>query len=139
MNIIKNTENLLASIRDGISRLVNGKQVVGYQVIDLLSASVSSLTVPAGATEALIMVERASPAAADSYSIAIRFSVTDTVPETGAYIYSAGPPVNPIDGMPWLSMNPLVIKGADALKAFKVIAAATTTSGQMGLKVIYYR
>jgi len=132
MNIIKNTENLLASIRDGISRLVNGKQVIGSQTVDVLSASTASLTVPAGATEAMIVAEKVG-ASTDPYTPVVRWSMTSTAPVTGAISTST-------HGMPLFTISqPLIIKGGDSLSAFKAIAVAVTTTGNLMLKVIYYK
>jgi hypothetical protein len=42
--------------------------------------------------------------------------------------------------MPLFTISqPLIIKGGDALSAFRAIAVASTTTGNLMLKVIYYR
>ena len=132
MIIGKNIETLLSALRDAFNRLVNGKQVVGSQTVDVLSASVASLTVPAGATEAIMSIEKVG-AVADGYTPLARWSVNSTAPVTGAISTTT-------HGMPILSIQPpLVIKGADALAAFKVIAVASTTTGNLMLKVTYFK
>jgi len=125
MNIIKNTENLLASIRDGISRLVNGKQVVGYQSITITIAAVSVLTVPAGATEALINTD--STASAGTLAAA-RWTINGTTPVAGV--------TGTEEGMPIFDGIAITLKGADALKSFKIINAFTTVRA---VKVTYFK
>lgn len=139
MIIGKNLETLFSAVRDAINRLVNGKQAIGSQTIDMVSTNVYSLTVPTGATEVLIMFEKATAVSSDPYTAVVRWSVTSTAPEAGAYTYSAGPPVNPTDGMPWASMTPLILKGADSLNNFKCVAVSSPTIGTLGMKVIYFK
>lgn len=133
MIIGKNIETLLSAVRDSFNRFVNGKQVVGYQSVDIISASTSSLTVPAGATEAMITVDKTA-AAADAYTPLIRWSVNSTAPVNGAVSTSA-------HGMTMMSIHPpLIIKGGDALTSFKAIAYATgVTTNTLILKVTYYK
>jgi hypothetical protein len=140
MIIGKNVETLLSALRDAFNRLVNGKQVVGSQTIDVRDNAVSTLTVPAGATEAVMVLERATASAADPYTQAVRWSVTDVVPVTGTYAgLIIGPPDTTKHGMPWNVLVPMTIKGSDALRAFKVVAVAVTGAGTLALKVTYYK
>ena len=130
----KNLETILSAVRDGISRLVNGKQCVGSQTVDILSASVATLTVPAGANEAWITVEKPTYAVTDSYfTPLLRWSVNSTAPVTGAATTST-------HGMVMAAGSPvLILKGADAILAFKAIAIAATTTGNLMLKVTYFK
>lgn len=128
----KNLETIFAAVRDAINRLVNGKQVVGYQTIDVISASVATLTVPAGATEAIMTAEKTGNVN-DLHTPVIRWSINSTAPATGAISTTT-------HGMTMFTTQPpLVIKGSDALSAFKAIAVATTTTGNLMLKVTYLK
>lgn len=129
MIIGKNVETLLSTLRDSFNRLVNGKQVVGYQAIALSTSTVSTLTVPSGATEAWIQVEGASPSATITSA---RYTVDGTTPVTGVTgaTSEAGMPLYNSSG------QPLVLKGGGTLSSFKAIMA--TGSNQI-LKVTYYK
>jgi len=129
MIIGKNFETILSAVRDGISRLVNGKQVIGYQAIALSTSTASTLTVPSGATEAWVQVEGASPNATVTSA---RYTLDGTTPVTGVTgsTSEAGMPLYNAAG------QPVVIKGGSNLSAFKAIMA--TGTNQI-LKVTYWR
>jgi hypothetical protein len=129
MIIGKNLETLFSAVRDGINRLVNGKQVVGYQAIALSTSVVSTLTVPAGATEAWIQVEGATPSATVTSA---RYTLNGTTPVTGVTgtTAEAGMPLYNAAG------QPVVIKGGSNLAGFQAIMA--TGAGQI-LKVTYWK
>lgn len=132
MIIGKNIETLLSALRDSFNRFVNGKQVIGSQTIDL-TQSIKSLTVPTGATEALIMIESSSSGAAGtSTTVVARWSVSDTAPQSSAYSGTQ-------EGMPVAVMVPFTIKGSDALRAFRIITINNVGPGAFGLKVIYFK
>lgn len=133
MIIGKNVETLLSTLRDSFNRLVNGKQVVGSETVDIISASTSKLTVPVGATEAVITLDKTA-AAADAYTPLIRWAVNSVAPVNGAVSTSA-------HGMTLMSIHgPLVLKGAESLTSFRAIAyAGSVTTGTLLLKVTYYK
>ena len=133
MIIGKNVETLLSTLRDSFNRLVNGKQVVGSETVDIISASTSKLTVPVGATEAVITLDKTA-AAADAYTPLIRWAVNSVAPVSGAVSTSA-------HGMTLMSIHgPLVLKGAESLTSFRAIAyAGSVTTGTLLLKVTYYK
>jgi len=137
MIIGKNVETLLSALRDAFNRLVNGKQVVGSQTVDIISASTSKLTVPAGATEAVITLDKTA-AAADAYTPLIRWSVNSVAPVSGPVSLTPGSETH---GMTLMSIHgPLVLKGAESLTSFRAIAyAAGVTTGTLLLKVTYYK
>lgn len=125
MIIGKNIETLLSALRDAFNRLVNGKQVVGYQSITITSGGPYSLTVPSGATEAIINTDSTTSA---GLLAAARWTVDGTIPATGTAGTEAGMPM--FDGVA------ITLKGTDALKAFRVI----NTSGNVrALKVTYFK
>lgn len=133
MIIGKNIETLLSAVRDSFNRFVNGKQVVGSQTVDILSASVATLTVPAGATEAMMTIEKTGLVAADANLPVARWSVTSVAPVTGASSASThGMTISP-------AQNPLIIRGSEALTNFKIIAIGATTTGNLMLKVTYFK
>lgn len=124
MIIGKQTETLLSAIRDNASRLINGKQVLGYQAITITTGGPYTLTVPAGTTEALIYTD--STASAGTLAAA-RWTVDGTTPVTGVTGTEAG--------MPMFDGQPLLLKG-DAVRSFRVI----NTSGTVrAIKVTYYK
>lgn len=129
MIIGKNLETLLSALRDAFNRFVNGKQAIGYQAIALSTGTVSTLTVPAGATEAWIQVEGAAPSATVTSA---RYTVDGTTPVTGVTgtTGEAGMPLYNSSG------QPVIIKGGSNLSAFRAIMA--TGTNQI-LKVTYYR
>lgn len=133
MIIGKNVETLLGNLRDAFNRLVNGKQVVGSQTVDVISASTIALTVPSGATEAVITIDKTA-AATDAYTPLIRWSVSSVAPVNGAVATTT-------HGMTMMSIHPpLVIKGTESLTSFRAIAyAAGVTTGTLLLKVTYYK
>lgn len=129
MIIGKNVETLLSTLRDSFNRLVNGKQVIGYEAIALSTSTVSTLTIPVGTTEAWIQVEGASPSATVTSA---RYTLNGTTPVTGVTgtTSEAGMPLYNSSG------QPLIIKGGSNLSGFKAIMA--TGTNQI-LKVTYYK
>lgn len=134
MIIGKNIETLLSALRDAFNRLVNGKQVVGYEAIDLSGAVVKTLTVPAGATEAIISLESSQASViSTSAKIGGRYTLDGTTPQDGG----AGPAVNA--GMPIAEYETIVVKGAGALTAFKIFPTAVAQANKAALKVTYFK
>lgn len=127
----KQIDSILSAIRDLFSRWVNGKQCIGSQTIDITN-TLKSLTVPAGATEALIMVEpNATGSAGTSTTPVARWSISDIAPQGVTYNGTQ-------EGMPVVPMAPFTIRGAEALRAFRIISINNVT-GAFGLKVIYFK
>lgn len=129
MIIGKTIETLLGNLRDSFNRLVNGKQVVGSETIDVFGQIVRSLTVPPGATEAIMRIEIGGTA---TLSTVARWSISSTapVPSNSSVLLA---------GMPIMAMETITIKGEDALKAFRIVSRDNVTTGAFGLKVIYFK
>ena len=128
MNIIKNTENLLASIRDGISRLVYGKQFISQEILNLATTStVVSLNVPVGATEARIVCDCANTQA---LTTGYRYTLDGVTPTLGTYATST------TKGTFVPNLVVLIIQGNDNLKNFRALNADGIVRG---LSVTYYK
>lgn len=128
MIIGKNLETIFSAVRDAINRLVNGKQVIGYQTLfNVVDTTVSTLTVPAGATEAWITVEHFN----SPNTAIVRYTVDGTAPSGGTISNSS------IGMLMFFNGIPLVLKGPDAIKNFKAVRIPIT--GQTNISITYFK
>jgi hypothetical protein len=129
MIIGKNLEMILSAVREGIYRLVNGKQVIGIQTVySVVDSTFSTLTVPTGTTEAWITVEHPN----NPQTGVARYTIDGTNPVGGAISTSTT-----IGHVMFFNGIPLVIKNGDAVRNFKITRIPTT--GQTNITITYFR
>lgn len=133
MIIGKNIETLLSALRDAFNRLVNGKQVVGYQSLDISGGTVKTLTVPSGATEAIITLDSKQNITLSAAVMGARYTLhgIDPVCNNATVANNTGNPI--------FEYQTINVKGEDALTGFKVICTTEGGTNKVALKVIYYK
>lgn len=128
--MFKSVETLLTTLRDSFNKLVYGKQFIGYETITLTLGTVKKLTVPTGATEAILQVEASSGSTTLPSARFTLHGIDPVAGQTGAAT-EIGIPTYSCTG------GDFVIRGYDNLLAFKIISAYAT--GTQSLKVLYYK
>ena len=136
MIIGKNLETIFSAVRDGINRLVYGKQFLSYAQYSLSGAASYLPSIPTGVTEAWIYVEVTWPGTPDvltPFKTCIRYSLDNSSPVTGA--------IDSLNGVPMsiATNNPLILKGNDTIKSFRAVRADSTTFSTATLKILYFK
>jgi len=138
MSTFKSAENLLTLIRDGINRLVNGKQFLSQTSFQPTALPTFIPSIPTGATEAWIYVEANFVTTTDPttpFRACVRYSIdASTTPGPGISGSELGLPL-------WAGPTPVILKGNDVIKSFKAVRADVSVVffNNPTLKVIFYR
>ena len=138
MSTFKSAENLLTLIRDGINRLVNGKQFISHTSHSLTGVVtfIPADKIPTGATEAWVYVEANFAATTDTaipFKACVRYSIDSAItPLAGIDGTGAGMPH-------WAGPTPLILRGNDVIRNFRAVRTDGTVFSNVTLKIIFYR